>query len=237
VSDPRPPVPDQPPSGEASSEAAGTATWSPQPSPSGGEPSGPPSRRWGSIGLGLVLVAVGVVWLLAQLGLDLRWELLLPVALIVVGALVLVSPLWRGGDGLIGLGIVLSIMALLFAVAPGASTFSAGDRMFIPTDVAELEASYGLGAGTLTIDLRGLDLPAGTTAVRAGVNLGELAVIVPADATVDGRGRVVMGEVSAFGRSSGGIAPRADLTDAGDDAQAVLELDLRVGLGRIEVTR
>lgn len=184
-----------------------------------------------------MLVAIGVVWLLAQLGLDLRWELLLPVALIVVGVLVLVSPLWRGGDGLIGLGIVLTVFALLFAVAPGASTFSAGDRTFAPVDTDELEASYGLGAGTLTIDLRDLDLPAGTTTVRAGVNLGELAVIVPPDATVDGRGRVVMGEVSAFGRSSGGITPRADLTDAGDDAQAVLELDLSVGLGRIEVTR
>jgi hypothetical protein len=220
--------------------SAAPPPWSPpptgrdEPTPSR-QPPGEPRRRR-PVGLGLVLIAAGVLWMLSLAGVDLRWEIVLPVALVAVGLLVLLSPIWGGGDGLIGLGIVLAILALVLAV-PSPAAFSAGERTIAVTDVADLEERYGLGAGTMTLDLRALELPTGTTEVRAGVNLGELVVLVPPDVTIAGEGRVALGEVDHFGRSSGGIAPRAALTAPGDDADRVLELDLRVGLGQIEVRR
>ena len=183
-----------------------------------------------------MLIGVGVVWLLALAGVSLPWELVVPAALVVTGALVLLSPLWGGGSGLVGFGIVLAILALVVAV-PSPAAISAGDRTIAITDVADLEDRYGLGAGTMTLDLRGLELPPGTTEVTAGVNLGELVVVVPSDVTVTGEGRVFLGEIEHFDRTSSGVAPRASFSEAGDDADRVLELRLRVGLGQIEVRR
>jgi hypothetical protein len=225
----------------------GAADWSPAPAiagqprpqetPPGGDWSAPePRDRSRPIGLALVLIGVGVLWLLALAGVSLPWELVVPAALVVTGALVLLSPLWGGGSGLVGFGIALAIFALVVAV-PSPAAISAGDRTIAITDVADLEDRYGLGAGTMTLDLRGLQLPPGTTEVVAGVNLGELVVVVPPDVTVTGEGRVFLGEVEHFDRTSSGVAPRASFSEAGDDADRVLELRLRVGLGQIEVRR
>lgn len=224
---------------------SGPAAWSPAPSTAGrrggtsssSDPdrrSQPPPRR--PIGLALVLIGVGVVWLLALAGVDLPWELLLPLALVGVGVLVLLSPLWRGGSGLVGLGIVLAVIALVVAV-PGSDALSAGDRAYAVTAVDDLQDRYGLGAGTMTLDLRELELPAGTTEVVAGVNLGELVVLVPADVTVTGEGRVFLGEIEHFERTRRGVAPRAAISEPGADEARVLDLRLRVGLGQIEVRR
>lgn len=204
--------------------------WSPTPT----RAPQPGHRR--PVGLGLALIAVGVLWMLSLAGVDLRWEIVVPIALVGVGLLVLFSPIWGGGDGLVGVGIVLAILALVLAV-PSPAAFSAGERSIAVSDVADLEDRYGLGAGTMTLDLRELELPTGTTEVRAGINLGELVVLVPPEVTIAGEARVAMGEVERFGRSSGGIAPRVELTAPGDDPERILELDLRVGLGQIEVRR
>jgi hypothetical protein len=253
------PPPATPPGGHAApsdpaSSAAGTADWSPTPtgagwsasggpggsasgrSASGGAGGSPPELHRRPVGLALALITVGVVWLLALAGVSLPWELLVPGALVVTGVLVLLSSRWRGGNGLIGFGIALAIVALVVAV-PSPAALSAGDRTIAVTDVADLDDRYGLGAGTMTLDLRDLDLPPGTTEVRAGVNLGELVVVVPPDATVTGEGRVFLGEVAHFERTSGGVAPRVAFSEPGDDADRILDLRLRVGLGQIEVRR
>lgn len=196
------------------------------PSSAGGRP----------IGWGLVLIAAGALWLLSLAGVPIRWELVLPIALVVVGALLLVGGRWSAHGGLIGLGIVLAVAAFVVAASPAAPSVSAGDRTYRVSDVAELDPAYTLGAGTITLDLRELELPHGTTEVAAGVTMGELVVRVPADVTVEGEGRVVMGDVAAFDRSNSGVTPRLVLAEQGD-ADRVLVLDLSVTLGRIEVTR
>jgi hypothetical protein len=248
MADARPDVTPPPPSaGGPGAAPSPPGAWSPAPTVAGGPgPGGPatgagghappptPPRR--PIGLALALIVVGVLWLLAVAGVALPWEVLVPGALVVVGALVLLSPLWGGGNGLIGFGIALAVIALVVAV-PSPAALSAGDRTIVVTDPADLEDRYGLGAGTLTLDLRDLELPPGTTEVQAGVNLGELVVVVPPEVSVAGEGRVFLGEVDHFDRTNGGIAPRASLADPGTDADRVLELRLRVGLGQIEVRR
>jgi hypothetical protein len=213
--------------------APSDAEWSTR---TGAGRSAPESPHRRQVGLAFALITIGVVWLLALAGVSLPWELLVPGALIVTGVLVLLSSRWRGGNGLVGFGIALAIFALVVAV-PTPAALSAGDRTIAVTDVADLEDRYGLGAGTMTLDLRGLELPSGTTEVEAGVNLGELVVVVPPDATVTGEGRVFLGEIEHFDRTSGGVAPRAEFAEPGDDADRILDLRLRVGLGQIEVRR
>jgi hypothetical protein len=183
---------------------------------------------------GLAMIAAGILWLLSLAGVPIRWELVLPSALIVVGVLVLARPRSDAG-GLTGLGIVLLVLTLFTAVLPGAASVSAGDRLHVVADVGDLDEDYSLGAGTLVLDLGDLELTEAAE-VSAQVGMGELVVVVPDDVRLEGTARVGLGEVEAFGEATGGVAPTVELGE-GDAEATVLTLDLQVGLGQIEVRR
>jgi hypothetical protein len=200
--------------------------------PAGAGTRTPHARR--PVGWGLAMIAVGALWLLSLVGVPIRWELLLPGALTVVGVLVLARP--RGvGSGLIGLGVVLLVLTLVTSILPGTPPVSAGDRTHTVSDVADLRDDYRLGAGTLVLDLGDLAFTE-PTEVAARVGMGELVVVVPEDVRVEGRARAGMGEVEIFGDANGGVAPVVDLDDGAANAP-LLTLDLQVGLGQIEVRR
>lgn len=186
------------------------------------------------VGWGLALIAVGVLWLLSLAGVDLRWEFILPVSLIVMGLLVAVGV--RGGGGLISVGVVVTVIAVSGSLLPAPGIVSAGDRAYTVVGTADLQPSYRLGAGTLTLDLRELDLPVGTTEVEATVSFGELIVRVPPGVTIDGDADVTAGESDVFGQVRNGLNPDLPLSDPGA-TDRVLDLDLGVGFGRIEVSR
>lgn len=200
-------------------------------------PGGPPRSTVRPVGWALALIGAGVLWLLHLAGVPIEWQLVLPAAIIVIGLVLLTGGRRVARSGLIGLGIVLTAVALVLSVTPMQVSVTAGDRTHAVTEIAELQSSYSLGAGTLTLDLRDLELPAGTTELAASVSMGELVVRVPEGVTVTGTGQVLAGEINAFGRTTAGVSPRRTLNEAGGDDAPVLELDVRTGLGRIEVTR
>jgi lia operon protein LiaF len=110
-----------------------------------------------------------------------------------------------------------------------------GDRTEQPTTPADL-TTYELGVGSLQVDLRQLQVPAGTTTVEARVGVGELAVEVPGGVSVEVVARSGLGEVQVFDQREGGLATRIDTTsEAGGDRR--LRLDARVGLGEVRVDR
>lgn len=220
---------DQPSAPEAS------AGYTPPPASPERDPAPDPRPR--PVGWGLALIAAGSLWLLSLAGVPMRWDLVLPGALVVIGVLLLTGGRWTVRSGLIGLGVVVAVLALAIAVRPATPSISAGDRTYAVTDLADLDETYRLGAGSLTLDLRELELPEGTTELTGEVGMGELVVHVPPDVTIDGEGRVGLGEVVAFEQSRGGIAPMLAFTEPGDESDRVLELELRVGLGSIEVVR
>jgi hypothetical protein len=202
--------------------------------PHGGEPPG--GRGHGAVGWGVALIAAGVLWLLSLAGVSLDWEVLLPAALLATGVAVLVWPR-SVASGLLGLGVALLVLTLFVAILPGATSVSAGDRIFTVADAAALADTYDLGAGNLVLDLGALELSEATE-VTARVGMGELVVIVPEDVRLDGRARVGLGEVEVLGDATGGVAPRVDLGSVGSAPGAeVLTLDLQVGMGQIEVRR
>lgn len=200
-------------------------------------PGAQPRHTARPIGLGLALIGAGAVWLLHLVGVEIDWQLVLPVAVIAIGLVLLVGGRHVARGGLLGLGIVLTLVALVISVTPMPVSISAGDRAYTVTDFSELESSYRLGAGTLTLDLRGLELPPGTTELDASVSMGELVVRVPEDVTVTGTGHTIAGEVVSFGHTTAGVVARRALDEPGVEAGPVLDLQLRTGLGRIEVTR
>lgn len=197
------------------------------------EPARSPAPR--PLGLALLLIVGGALWLVSNAGYVIPWDVVLPAGLIVIGLLLLAGRQWSAHSGLVGLGIVTTIVALVVTASVGAP--SVGDTTHTPGDQAALESEYSLGAGNLTLDLSELDLEddADPTVVSVSIALGELRVVLPPDSNVTGRARVGVGNVSVLGESSGGIGRDRQFEIPAEDTAPAIDLDLRVGLGRITV--
>jgi predicted membrane protein len=217
----------------------------PQP-PAAGPPEPPPptDRRGPAVAVvlvGALLVLVGIGWLLDANGVGVPWRAILPAALIAIG-LATVAGAFRGRqEALMAVGVALTVVLSVALAAdwdlevPLAG--GVGDRTAQPVTPAEL-TDYELGAGDFRLDLGRLEVPPGTTTVRARVGFGELAVDLPGGVAVEVDARAGVGSVQAFGREESGVGTH--LETSGQDGAAGdrrLVLDLRVGVGRVEVDR
>jgi phage shock protein PspC (stress-responsive transcriptional regulator) len=137
-------------------------------------------------------------------------------------------------------GSVVGVIALLLAavvLAVRVPLFAGiGDRTTQPVDASNIHSKYELGIGTLTLDFADVSLPKGQTFVKATVGIGNLRVIVPANASVDIEGRAQAGDVRLLGEEDNGTHVRAHVVDRTGSGR-VLVLDARTGLGKVEVDR
>jgi phage shock protein PspC (stress-responsive transcriptional regulator)/predicted membrane protein len=191
--------------------------------------------------VGLLLIATGLAWLLHVLDIA-TLSLLdgLAAALVIVG-LGLVVAAWRGRAwSLVVLGVLIVSTITMAEVIDVPFDAGAGDRRVVVDTRGELADTHELFAGGLTLDLRRAPLTDGTSTMEAAVGLGKLRVIVPRDASVE-----VDAEVKA-GNIDGDLAPSPDeggvdlheTFDAGPRQRVPdLRLDLRVGVGELEVDR
>ena len=138
-------------------------------------------------------------------------------------------------------GVVTLVTLTVLAAATFMAVFDVdlgngiGERTYVVRNVAQLKDDYEVGVGSLSLDLSRLELPAGETHVDARVDVGDLNVIVPADAAVrihaNRRGR----RDRAAERDGGdGRNVESELIETGD---RVLVLDASVGAGQVVVDR
>jgi phage shock protein PspC (stress-responsive transcriptional regulator) len=241
------------------------AWWSGSPTPSGdaadrtwagaGEagPVAPPpaqrSRRPRShvtlVVVALLLVGGGLLWLLDTLGLaDVSAPDSLAAGLVVIGA-GLVFAAWRGRAwALVPLGLVLVATVVALEVVDVPIDAGMGDREVVVdtrAELADLADGEELFAGKLTLDLSDAPLPANrVTRVEAAVGMGHLVVIVPPDADIEVDARVKAGNVAGHlmpDPDEGGVDIHEMFSDSGREGGADLVLDLRTGLGQVEVRR
>lgn len=202
-----------------------------------------PGPAWDRLVTGLLLLAVGVIWMLHEAGaIEVDGRAAVPAALLVVGIAVIVVSLGRHAGGLIGLGVVLTILVLISAIAPDDLSAGIGERIERPTtpaELAELDDDLSHGMGQLTLDLSAVSLERDVE-VEANVGIGELRVVVPNDIRVEVMATAGVGDVVVLGESRGGIGAERNVVvdDVGlGPAGPTLRLDLAVGIGEIEVTR
>jgi phage shock protein PspC (stress-responsive transcriptional regulator) len=105
-----------------------------------------------------------------------------------------------------------------------------------PLTLDDLPPAIDEGAGEIVIDLSQLDISTVDEAdlprsVDIDLNAGEVTIEVPEDLPVSVDASVGAGDVTVFDNSSDGIRPR--LTVSEDDA--VIDLDIRVGVGEVTV--
>ncbi|MEA2973726.1 MAG: hypothetical protein QOG82_2184 [Actinomycetota bacterium] len=185
-----------------------------------------------AVTLSLLAILAGVVTLA---GLDLVVGLALALFL-VAGAMIVGA--WRGrARGLIPIAILLSGALLVASVIDVPLKGGAGERLFRPTTVAELRSPYRLAAGELALDLRGFDADGRTVPVVATMAVGNVIVTVPEGMAVEVDAHVGAGTLLIFGREWSGVGIDERMERAGAAGGGRLELDVKVGLGDLEVRR
>ncbi|MEY2476322.1 MAG: hypothetical protein QOG87_1637 [Actinomycetota bacterium] len=181
------------------------------------------------VALSLLLVGAGVS---ALLGLSLQTFLAL--ALLWVGAVLLVGSRIGRGRGLLVVGVLLAAAATATSVTDVSLAGGTGDRTFTPAAASQVRP-YRLGLGELTVDLTDLEFT-GTQAVKARIGVGQLTVLVPPDVDVVADTHVGLGQVIGFGRMSDGSDVDRVFRRASDSESArQLRLDLDAGIGEINV--
>jgi phage shock protein PspC (stress-responsive transcriptional regulator) len=211
-------------------------------------PETPPARRSRrrspvtgiTVGLSLLVVAGAVI-----AGPYNTWLTPLHTLGVVVGVMglgLLAGAVTRGGRGLIGLVIPLSLVGVLGTFANfdnfGDSDYL-GDRLEKPAAISEVADKYDTRAGTIELDLTGLPNSGEVeTEVYAGV--GAVQVIVPKNADVEVRCETEVGSVQCLGKQSDGRAPAFDFTSEGEDKASgglKIVLNAHAGLGEVVVNR
>ena len=236
---PTPPAPDEP---------GGVATQPPPPPPPVAEPTPPPSGGWQpspaperpgrsgpSVVLATLLIAIGVLALLATFDVAIRWDLVLPSALVVLGAGLLLGARQGGHGGLIVLGVFLTLFASAAVAVDGTVSFTVGDRTFRPAAATAVADSYGLGIGNLTVDLRDVAFDRATVPLDVHVTLGDLVLRVPDDVRVQVHAHATAGDIRVFDRSQDGLGPDIDAVFGPASASTTLDVDATVVFGSVEV--
>jgi phage shock protein PspC (stress-responsive transcriptional regulator) len=204
----------------------------------GGSPGGDPARTVGRIALA-ALIGLGVAG--AALGVGLAAALgggVVIASLAVVTGLVLVGTAFAGGARWLIVPALALVLPLGVVSAAGIDLDGGiGDRDYRPATMSQLRDRYDIGIGSLRVDLRDIDLPAGVTDLAVNVGIGEAVLYVPSDACVTSDVEVGVGGADVLDRENDGV----DVSFA-DDAPAPagkpkLHVSADVGMGVLEVVR
>ncbi|HST64744.1 MAG TPA: PspC domain-containing protein, partial [Mycobacteriales bacterium] len=134
--------------------------------------------------------------------------------------------------GIIGLGLLvgtfvgrarwlawlgLPSLALLIVVSTSGIDLDggAGDRTYTPTEASDIEQSYRLGVGTITLDLTDVDLSEQLVRTKASLGVGSIEVIVPQNADVSIDGRAGIGDVLLFDEDTNGTSVSRSVVNYG----------------------
>jgi len=188
------------------------------------------------IAIGIVLLAVSVGGFVAAAAGSALGGGIAVAGLVIACGVGLVGGAFRGGARwLIGPALLLSLPLAAVAATDLDLRGTWGDRTYTPTTVQELERGYDMGAGSMRVDLRDVDLPPGSTTLPLELGAGEIQVLVPPGVCVLTDARVRMGAVDDGRDEEGGVD--LDITDPRVVAPGTrtVRLDVDLGLGAVRV--
>jgi len=159
-------------------------------------------------------------------------------ALLVVGAGLLVGAFWGRSRLLILLGLAILPFAFAASLVRVPIKGGTGDRLYTPQSVQGIRSEYRLAAGQIRLDLRQVPWGSEPVGVRLSTAAGNIEVLVPPQVTVNFRGHAGAGEIDFFDQVRNGIDVTLQSVDQGT-AQGGPRLDLNadVSVGRISVVR
>jgi cell wall-active antibiotic response 4TMS protein YvqF len=189
--------------------------------------------------LGAMLLVFGSGWLFQQVGIiDLPWTAIVSLVLFTLGIGMIMTSRRRART----VPLVLVGVALTLGLAVGTSGIDikggVGQRTVTPPALS-VKNTYRLGIGELVLDLRHVRFDPHNTRVSATVGVGHLVVRVPAGVAVKAAVRTNLGNAAVFGQNSDvhGQGQHTYVDADYDNAPHQVDLDLRVGVGQIDVIR
>ena len=212
-------------------------------------PTPPPARRGSSssarrlrlatlVAVGLTLSGLGVA---DYVGASVSLSVYAAAALVVV-SVALIAATWLGrARGLLGLGVLLGLVALITATGLGSVADPAqyGSRHVAYTEAAALPARpEHVGTGELVVDLSGLRT-ARDVSYQASVDNGQLVVVIPPGTGVALQYAIQWGQVEALGTqvAAGRGLEQSETLVAAGPGQPTVRLDLSVQRGQLVVRR
>lgn len=193
----------------------------------------------GRLVVGAAALAVGLGLLLENVGaLEVTPRLVLATLLGIVGA-GLITGAWFGrARWLIAPGAVLAFALVLVSLIPFNLRGGWGETAWQPQTASEIVPAYHHSAGQAALDLSQVDFGRRDREIDVRLGFGELYIVLPDDPDVHVRARVQGGEMSLFGRVTGGWDIRQRVIDEGDDDRAgTVTINARVTFGEVHVLR
>jgi phage shock protein PspC (stress-responsive transcriptional regulator) len=217
----------------------------PEPAPAGPEPEPPAPRRRAKVGgitLGAALAVGGGLWLASPYTGWLSAPHIVGIVLAVIGIGMVGGSLVGGGRGLIGLAVPLALAGFVLTNTTGPDGRSVlderwGNIAFHPTSASEVMPSYDVGGGSVDLDLT--QITSGVAQTDINVGLGNISVIVPANADVEVACSSSLGSLECLGQERNGADAAVSTTDNGTDGPGgpKIYLHARANSGTVEVRR
>jgi phage shock protein PspC (stress-responsive transcriptional regulator) len=185
--------------------------------------------------MAVAALAVGVVGIVDVSGAPVAGSTYPAVVVGVVGVMLLIGSFYGRAGGLILVGLLATGAT---AAALGAEKWDTEPVEIVPATSSEVLDDYSYDVGEYELDLSKLSDPEaldGET-IHMSLDVGELAVVVPADMDVNVVGTVHgPGGTTLFGTESGGIDHQAEGSHDGGTDVPQLTLDLEIEVGHIDV--
>lgn len=200
----------------------------------------PPSGDAGALAR-LTLLGLGVLALLFVLSVASFWaaaaggDAIVAAAVVAAGLALVASAFARPARWLILPALAVAIPAGVVAAAGVDLDGGIGEKRYRPAALADVRERYELGVGSLTVDLRDVDLPAGERRIHLDVGMGEAVVLVPEDVCVSTTAELGIGGVDVFDRDGGGVDVAWEDVNAAPAGTPRLVVDADVGFGAVEV--
>ena len=200
------------------------------------EGASPASSIAARIALGVVLLALAVGGFVAAAAGSALGGGIVIAGLIIACGIGLVGGAFRGGARwLIAPAVVLALPLAAVAATDLDVRGTWGERTFRPATVAELGDGYEMGAGSMKVDLRDLELPPGRTELPLEIGMGEIQVLVPEDMCVVTAGDISLGAADTGGGEEGGVDFEIDDGRMPDPGVSYVHLDVDIGFGGLSV--
>lgn len=109
-----------------------------------------------------------------------------------------------------------------------------GDKDVHPTTFSDVQANYSYGIGSMVVDLRDVEFPAGVHHIDVDHGIGSAQVWLPAGVSYESTGDTDIGDIDVFGDTEDGFDNEVVATsDQESDTTIVINLNVDIGYGRI----
>jgi len=189
-----------------------------------------PKSYLGRLTVGAMMVALGMMGVFDAMGaIRPTSRHYAAIAVLVIGFGLMFGTIYGRSRGLIVLGVLLLPVLALGAIADYRFGSTWEYLNVTPASVGELQPSYRIASGNISIDLSEVEFRGETASLDVDTGVGNIYVYVPPGVAVDASANAILGEVGVGGSRSSGLGAEVVHTVDGDAGRLVIDADVRIG--------